>query len=253
MARTPLFVWIAGVGIFLTLPLLLVGNAGLSSAFTEALFFHNQAPIWFSPSENIQEPPPHLIPAPTGSAVVDLAASSNIGSRPSAPPAISRYELGNDVFCIQVEGHVLAYMDARARGVRTLLGCGIWQTAALSSCDHIDTWVVSYPELSNVAVLRRTFSKLPNPPSMLIVDWSWEYGYYPVAQPLIAELFVATGMQENHTAAYVVGAGTLGEPHRRELNLFWLMPCTLQQNASSPSQTDADIKTNTFRMLCLGG
>jgi hypothetical protein len=158
--------------------------------------------------------------------------------------------------CIRVERRTVVY-SIHSATLRNLLRCGWWNIIPVTQgCDDPDV-IVLVPHINQtdhafVALTNYVKRQDPSPKQTLIVfDDAGNYGVSMLGKVkgTAESLARSVGWADNTSSIVVAGMGALGEPCRREFNLFWTFPCTvLIAHHAAPRLPD-----ERRRFLCLGG
>jgi hypothetical protein len=161
--------------------------------------------------------------------------------------------------CIRVRGRAVLY-SIHSATIRNILRCRWWKPEqVLQSCDEPDV-IILVPRLllggsehSDIAALRayvKTLHQSPRKQTSLVYDDAGNYGVSMLGKSKInAQILLSSiGVHQNDSSILVAGMGALGEPCRREFNIFWTLPCSGLEAYSSHALPD-----KRRRFLCLGG
>lgn len=151
--------------------------------------------------------------------------------------------------CVSVNGRTIIYVRF-APGATTALRYNLWKSVPAIDCKNPDVIVFTPGQLLGEKTILGglvQFLKNSKRKSVFIaVDSSQDYGvgYSGTIEWKLGEFIKRLGL--SGTRSVVVGAGTLGNPCRREFNAYWPMQFNM-----GPFEPLMD--TPMARLLCLGG
>lgn len=162
----------------------------------------------------------------------------------------------NDWSCLYVNNRTVLFSH-NAPGKKNTNRCKLWPSDTRNDCTKPDVLVLTPGELASAskgtgvaARLREylTVGESGSPPLLIAVDCSQDYGhqYIDGIDHEVDAFSRLLPLSARGLHSIVVGAGALGEPHRREFNAYWLMTCNWK-----PFQPQFDPPKD--RILCLGG
>jgi hypothetical protein len=160
--------------------------------------------------------------------------------------------------CVRVERRTVVY-SIHSATLRNLLRCGWWNILSVTQgCDDPDV-IVLVPHINQTDPAVVALSKYvkrqdeSQKRSLIVFDDAGNYGVSMLgkvkgtAESLARS--VGWAYRNNTSSIVVAGMGAMGEPCRREFNLFWTFPCTgLIAHHAAPRLPD-----ERRRFLCLGG
>lgn len=157
--------------------------------------------------------------------------------------------------CTRVDDRTILY-SVHSATLRNLLRCGWWNIILETlGCDDPDV-IVLVPHINQTDPAFVALIKYVKPQqqsqkrTLIVLDDAGNYGVSMLGKVngTTQSLARSIGWARNTSSIAVVGMGALGEPCRREFNLFWTLPCT-GLGAYHASQ---HIEPRQ-RFVCLGG